>query len=286
MAVNTLAVQGRLSAIVAAPWFRNTITALIIVNAVILGWLTYAAPGSAEARGLAFIDRAITWIFVLEILMKLVVLRLGFFRSGWNWFDLIVVGVSVIPGAEAMSAVRALRVLRVLRLLHIVPMMKQITEALFKALPGMGAILAVLGLVTYVGAVMATMMYSGSTDPEVVALFKDLPASAFTLFQVMTMDGWRNEVVQKVMDAGHPYAWTFFLIFIFLASFAILNLFIALIVEALQAGQEATQVAALKELEEEADEAQDDRREMMDMLNTLSAEIAQLREAMKDTRKS
>ena len=282
MAINTLTASGRLAGVVNAAWFRNAITALIIVNAVILGWLTYAEAGTDLARALAAADRAITWIFFAEIAMKLAVLRLGFFRSGWNWFDLIVVGVSIVPGAEAMSAVRALRVLRVLRLLHIVPMMKQITEALFKALPGMGAILAVLGLVTYVGAVMATMMYSRASDPDVAAMFKDLPASAFTLFQVMTMDGWRNEVVQKVMDAGHPYAWVFFLVFIFLASFAILNLFIALIVEALQAGQEASQAAVLKELEEEAEEAEDERHEMMKMLNALSVEIAQLRKAISD----
>ena len=282
MAINTLTASGRLAGVVNAAWFRNAITALIIVNAVILGWLTYAEAGTDLARALAAADRAITWIFLAEIAMKLAVLRLGFFRSGWNWFDLIVVGVSIVPGAEAMSAVRALRVLRVLRLLHIVPMMKQITEALFKALPGMGAILAVLGLVTYVGAVMATMMYSRASDPDVAAMFKDLPASAFTLFQVMTMDGWRNEVVQKVMDAGHPYAWVFFLVFIFLASFAILNLFIALIVEALQAGQEASQAAVLKELEVEAEEAEDERHEMMKMLNALSVEIAQLRKAISD----
>jgi voltage-gated sodium channel len=260
--------------------FRNLITSLIVVNAIILGWLTYLRQGSELHGALNAIDHAITWIFVVEILLKLAVYRFGFFRSGWNWFDFIVVGVSLIPGAEAFSALRALRVLRVLRLLHIVPMMKQITEALFKALPGMGAILAVLALVTYVASVMATMMYGASTNEEVQALFGDLQSSAFTLFQVMTMDGWRNEVVQKVIDDGHPYAWVFFLTFIFLASFAVLNLFIALIVEALQAGQEAAQEAQIEALEEEAEEAHEEREEMMRLMREMHAELKDMRRAM------
>jgi len=269
--------SGAVRSVVEGAWFRNAITGLIMVNAVILGWLTYAEQGSALHRALDAVDQAITWVFVAEIALKLAVFRLGFFRSGWNWFDFIVVGVSLAPGAEAFSALRALRVLRVLRLLHIVPMMKRITEALFKALPGMGAILAVLALMTYVAAVMATMMYGSSTNEEVQALFGDLPSSALTLFQVMTMDGWRNEVVQKVLDDGHPYAWVFFLTFIFLASFAVLNLFIALIVEALQAGQEAAQEAQLEALEEEAEEAHEEREEIIMLLREMRAELTELR---------
>ncbi|MCI4645551.1 MAG: ion transporter, partial [Hyphomonadaceae bacterium] len=157
--------------------------------------------------------------------------------------------------------------------------LRRIVEALLKALPGMGAILAVLGLLTYVGAVMATNMYGNTDNPEVAQLFGDLQTSAFTLFQVMTMDGWRFEVVQKVIDDGHPYAWVFFLSFIFTASFAVLNLFIALIVEALQAEQEAMQEDQIEKLEEEAEEAHFEREEMMDLLRAMRAEIAELKAA-------
>ncbi|MEL6754328.1 MAG: ion transporter, partial [Pseudomonadota bacterium] len=203
----------------------------------------------------------------------------NFFRSGWNWFDFIVVGVSLAPGGDGLSVLRALRVLRVLRLLHVVPMMRRITEALLKALPGMGAILAVLGLITYVAAVMATNMFGDTDTPEVEQLFGDLPSSALSLFQVMTMDGWRFEVVQKVVDDGHPYAWWFFLVFIFLASFAVLNLFIALIVEALQAEQEALQDEQMDKLEEEAEEAHEEREEILVLLAELRDEIRELKAA-------
>lgn len=265
-------------------WFRNLITTLIIINAVILGVLTYSESlPQSSVRWLELLDRAITYAFAFEILLKLCVYRLTFFRSGWNWFDFIVVGISLVPGGQGFSVLRAMRVLRVLRLLHIVPMMRRITEALLKALPGMGAIVAVLALLTYVYAVMATNMYSNTDNEEVLELFGDLPSSAYSLFQVMTMDGWRFEVVQKIVDDGHPYAPLFFLTFIFIASFAVLNLFIALIVDALAAEQKAA-TEELKEelddLEEEAEQAEEERDEILSLLKSLSAEVAELKSAV------
>ncbi len=277
--VDDTSAHGGLGRAIEHRWFVNSITALIILNAVVLGGLTYRSLPGPVLTALERIDTAITYIFVVEISLKLLAYRLGFFRSGWNWFDFIVVGISLVPGGQGLSILRALRVLRVLRLLHVVPMMKRITEALLKALPGMGAILAVLGLVTYVGAVMATNLF-GQTETEAVQqLFGDLPRSAFSLFQVMTMDGWRFEVVQTVMDDGHPYAWVFFLTFIFLASFAVLNLFIALIVEALQNEQEAIQEEQMERIEDEAEEAHSERKRMIVLLNEIRRELADLRVA-------
>ncbi|WP_439619416.1 ion transporter [Hyphomonas sp.] len=270
------------------PWFRHFITILIVINAVVLGILTYReslSPGLV--RALEVFDIAVTWVFATEILLKLVVYRLQFFKSGWNWFDFVVIGVSMIPGSAAFSVLRAMRVLRVLRLLHIVPVMKRITEALMKALPGMGAIFAVLALVTYVGAVMATNMFGDTSDPDVALLFGDLPKSAYSLFQVMTMDGWRFEVVQKVIDDGNPYAWIFFIIFIFIASFAILNLFIALVVDALASEQKALLEEGLEDIEDEIEEEFEDahaqRDEILKALNAMRAEIAELKQLV-DTR--
>ncbi|MAN47550.1 MAG: ion transporter [Alphaproteobacteria bacterium] len=264
------------------PWFLRTIIALIILNAVILGVLTYHATLPPDLVSvLEFVDQGITYVFAAEILLKLVVYRVQFFRSAWNWFDFIVVGVSLVPGGTAFSVLRALRVLRVLRLLHVVPMMRRITEALMKALPGMGAIFAVLALVTYVAAVMATNMYGNTDNEEVALLFGDLPSSAYSLFQVMTMDGWRFEVVQKVIDDGHPYAWLFFLIFIFIASFAILNLFIALVVDSLAAEQQAILEEGLEDieddLEEELETAELGRSAILQAIQEMRAELADLR---------
>ncbi|MEP0314720.1 MAG: ion transporter [Hyphomonas sp.] len=274
-----------LEGMIERPWFRHLVITLIIVNAVILGVLTYreTLPPSLVVS-LDVIDQAITYVFAIEILLKLFVYRLQFFRGGWNWFDFIVIGVSLIPGSQAFGVLRALRVLRILRLLHIVPMMRRITEALMKALPGMGAIFAVLALITYVAAVMATNMYGNTENEEVTELFGDLPRSAYSLFQVMTMDGWRFEVVQKVIDDGNPYAWMFFLIFIFIASFAILNLFIALIVDSLAAEQQAIIEEGLDELEEELEDelmtAEKGRAAVLTAIQDMRSEIAALRAAV------
>ena len=268
------AIEGRL--------FRYAIITLIILNAIVLGVLTYSAqlePGIVTM--LEKFDRAVTMVFVVEISLKLLVYRGRFFRSGWNWFDFIVIGMSLVPGGQGFSVMRAMRVLRVLRLLHIVPMMRRITEALLKALPGMGAIIAVLALLTYVAAVMATNMFGDTQDPDVAILFGDLPSSAYSLFQVMTMDGWRFEVVQKVVDDGHPYAPLFFLVFIFIASFAVLNLFIALIVDALAENQRTMTGEILDEIDEEIEEgfeeADKERDEIIALLNDLKREIANLK---------
>lgn len=276
--------HSRLETAIEGQLFRNFVTTLIVINAIILGFLTYEKtlnPGLVSSMD--WFDRAVTIIFAIEIALKLAVYRFGFFKSGWNWFDFLVVGISLLPGAEAFSVLRAMRVLRVLRLLHLVPMMRRITEALLKSLPGMGAILAVLALLTYVGAVMATNMFGDTDNPDVLQLFGDLPSSAYSLFQVMTMDGWRFEVVQKVVDDGHPYAPFFFLIFIFVASFAVLNLFIALIVDALAADQRAATEEHLEEIEDELDEEFDDadkeRDEIIALLIDLKKEVAELRAA-------
>ncbi len=276
--------NSRLEQAIESKLFRHFITGLIIVNAVVLGVLTYEDALSTQlVRSLSWFDRAVTIIFAVEIFLKLIVYRFRFFAEGWNWFDFVVVGISLAPGSEAFSVLRAMRVLRVLRLLHVVPMLRRITEALLKSLPGMGAILAVLALLTYVGAVMATNMFGDTDNPEVLELFGDLPKSAYSLFQVMTMDGWRFEVVQKVVDDGHPYAPIFFLIFIFIASFAVLNLFIALIVDALAESQRAQTEHHLEEIDHEIDEAFEEadkeRSEILTRLALLQEDIAAIKNA-------
>ena len=266
---------------------RTTLTTLIVFNAIVLGLLTYRdsfSPGLVTL--LEVLDNAITWFFVAEIALKLYVYRFQFFRDGWNVFDFCVVGISLVPGAGAFTVLRALRVLRVLRLLRFVPMMKRITEALLKSIPGMGAIVAVIILVIYVGAVMATNMYGATSNPEVREMFGTLPDSALTLFQLMTMDGW-SELLDAVTEDGHPFAWVFFIVFIFIGSFAILNLFIALVVEALTNEQKAALDEiqerddsiedTLEQVEEDLEEAETARGEMMKLLKEMRSEIQSLK---------
>lgn len=257
--------------------FSNTVTFLIIANAIVLGVLTYADSLPAGLVSvLAFFDTAVTILFAIEIGLKLIVYRLQFFKLGWNWFDFIVVGISLIPGGSAFSVLRALRVLRVLRLLHVVPTMRRITEALLSALPGMGAILAILGLVFYVSTVMATYLFSGSQNSD---YFTDLGASALAMFEVLTMEGW-NDIMRDLLDE-YPWAWAFFVPFILFTVWAILNLFTAVIVDALQDGAMETMIEQEEKIgaELQAQEAQDviRHKELLGLIAELRAEVQELK---------
>ena len=256
--------QSVLARFVDSAGFRNVITALILINAAILGALTYPLP-EAVATALHVADMAIIGVFVVEIALKLIVQRLRFFKSGWNWFDFTVIVFSLIPDAGAFTVLRALRVLRLFRLFSVIPEMRSVVEALAKAIPGMGAIMLVLGVIFYVAAVMGAKLFSGS-HPE---FFADLGGSAFTLFQVMTLESWSMSVARPVIEQ-HPYAWIFFVGFIVLTSFAVLNLFIAVIVDSMQSKHFDA------ETERQA-EAHDEREHLMDEVKALRTEIAELK---------
>jgi len=264
--------RARLIAIVEAPLFLNSITALILFNAVTLGLEAYPFEASWFSVALPIIDRVIVSIFVLELLIKMVAYRGAFFKSGWNWFDLIVVAISLFPDAGPFTVLRALRIMRVFRLFSVMPEMRKVVEALMRAIPGMSAILAVLALIFYVSAVMATKLF-GASNPE---LFGTLGGSAFTLFQVMTLEGWAMDVARPVM-AAQAFSWIFFVIFIVLTSFAVLNMFIAVIVDSLQSKHFDDE----EERAEKSDaEAQADREMLHEELGSLRSEIAALREAV------
>lgn len=259
------------------PVVRDTIMTLIVINAIVLGVLTYS---EVLPRWLVtilnVIDMAVTFIFVAEILLKLYVYRLKFFKLGWNWFDFIVVGVSMIPGGSAFNVLRALRVLRLLRLLHFIPTMKRITEALLTALPGMGAILAILGLVFYVSVVMATYLFSGSQNTE---NFASLGASALTMFEVLTMEGWNGHM--RDLLGEYPWAWMFFIPFILFTVWAILNLFTAVIVDSLQDSALEKMLDAEEKISDELEvqESHDviRHRELMALIGELRAEVQELK---------
>ncbi|MBL0318433.1 MAG: ion transporter [Alphaproteobacteria bacterium] len=224
---------GKLKAIVEAPWFSKTIMVLIILNAVILGIETYPAIMAEYGDMLKAIDHLILWIFVAELGLRLMVYRLRFFRDPWSIFDTVVVLIAFMPANEAFAVLRAARVLRVLRLISIFPRLRRVIEGLIGAIPGIGSIGAILIIVYYVFAVMATKLY-GIQYPE---WFGSLHGSFFTLFQIMTLEGWAD-IVREIMKT-HPKAWIFFVIYILAATFTVLNLFIAVIVDAMQRKHQA-----------------------------------------------
>jgi voltage-gated sodium channel len=252
--------------------FTVTITTVIVINAITLGLETSPAAMDAAGPILLAIDAAALWIFTIEIALKLWVYRSRFFQDGWNLFDFAIVAIAWLPASGPLAVLRALRIVRVLRLISIVPQMRAVVGALFKALPGMVSIFAVLVLVFYIGAVMATKLY-GAAFPD---WFGSLGASMYSLFQVMTLESWSMGIVRPVMEV-HPGAWLFFVPFIVVTSFTVLNLFIALMVNSMQSLQAETR----ETLRVEAVVAHEERQVLLDRLEALAGEVRQLRESVR-----
>jgi voltage-gated sodium channel len=219
----------RLHDFIERPAVQHGIIGLILLNAVLLG-LETSATVMARAGGLILIlDQLILALFVIELGIRLYVHRLSFWRDPWSLFDFSVVAIALIPASGPFAVLRALRVLRVLRLLSMVPSMRRVVGALLAAIPGLGSIALVLLILYYVFAVIATNLFAIS-HPE---WFGNIGRSLYTLFQVMTLESWSMGIVRPVMET-YPYAWAFFIPFILIATFTILNLFIAIIVSAMQ----------------------------------------------------
>ena len=262
----------RVGAWVTSPGVQRFVIALIVVNAVTLGLETSTAVMAAYGDLLHVADRAILAVFVAEIAAKLFAFGGRFFRDPWNVFDFLVVGVALVPASGPLAVLRTLRVLRVLRLVSTVPRLRMIVEALLHAVPGIGAIAGLLLLIFYVAAVMATGLF-GTDFPD---WFGSLGRSMYTLFQVMTLESWSMGIARPVM-AEYPYAWLFFVPFILIATFTMLNLFIAVIVNTMQ----EMQAQMLKREGEEIESAvHADSARVLEELDALRGELRGLAERL------
>jgi voltage-gated sodium channel len=221
--------RARLEAWLERPRIRNAIIAVIVFNAVLLGLETSDTVMAAVGPLIILLDRICLAIFVVELVLKIVALGARFPRSGWNIFDFIVVAIALTPGAQTLSVLRALRVLRVLRVISSLPSLRRVVEGFVTALPGMGSVFLLMAMVYYIGAVMATGLFGDSFDEW----FGTVGRSAYSLFQIMTLESWSMGIVRPVMKE-YPYAWAFFVPFIMVTTFAVVNLLVGLIVNSMQ----------------------------------------------------
>ena len=217
-----------------AAWLENPktttfIMVVIVVNAITLGLETSSYAMASAGPVIIMIDRICLAIFVAEITAKLVAYRFSFFRNGWNVFDFFIVGIALVPQAGGLSVLRALRILRVFRIISVAPSLRRVVEGFVTALPGMGSVFLLMALIFYIGAVMATKLFA-SAFPD---WFGNLGRSAYSLFQIMTLESWSMGIVRPVMEI-YPYAWVFFVPFIMVTTFAVVNLLVGLIVNSMQ----------------------------------------------------
>jgi len=257
----------KLAAFIESSLVRNTILGVILFNAVILGLETSKAV-MAQAGGLILLlDQICLTIFVAELTAKLIAYRTRFFRDGWNIFDFIIVGISLVPVAQGFSALRALRILRVLRVISVAPRLRRVVEGFVTALPGMASVFLLMTLIFYIAAVMATKLFGDSFGEW----FGTLGRSGYSLFQIMTLESWSMGIVRPVMET-YPLAWIFFVPFIMVTTFAVVNLLVGLIVNSMQDAHQEESVASTDAY----------RVEVNAKLDTLEAKLDALIAARKD----
>jgi len=250
--------RARVRGLVHSERFQNFIIGVIVVNAVVIGFETSPAAMGQFGGLLQTLDQLALAIFVVELGLKLYADGGRFFRSGWNVFDLLIVGIAFVPATQGFAVLRALRILRAMRLISALPSLRKVVEGLLRAVPAMGSVVLLLTLVFYISAVIATKLF-GAAFPE---WFGTLGASLYSLFQIMTLESWSMGIVRPVMEVS-PEAWLFFVPFILVTSFMVLNLFIAIIVTAMTESEEPPAPLPVKELTQE--------------LAALRMEIAELR---------
>lgn len=232
--IDRLAAQGaanwrlNLARWIESPRVVAFIVGVILINAVVLGLETNQDLMSRAGTLLVAIDKVCLAVFIVEIICKLLAFRGLFWRSGWNVFDFVVVAVALVPGAGPWAIIRSLRVLRVLRLLTMIPSLRKVVAAFLHAIPGLGGVLLLMIVFLYTSAVLAVNLF-GKQFPE---WFGTLTGSLFSLFQVLTLEGWAD-MARAIMEV-YPWAPLFFIPFILIATFTVLNLFIGIIVNTMQ----------------------------------------------------
>jgi len=264
----------RVGSWVEKPRVQQGIIALILVNAVTLGLETSPAVMEHIGAALLAVDHFILGVFVVEITAKLYAYGWRFFRDPWNVFDFIIVGIALVPASGPLSVLRALRILRVLRLISMMPRLRFVVESLLHAIPGIASIAGLMVLLYYVFAVMATGLFGGA-HPE---WFGTIGKSMYTLFQIMTLESWSMGIVRPVMET-HPYAWLFFVPFILIATFTILNLFIAIIVDTMQNMHDSTHRQEQAAIEEAV---HDEGSNLGQQMQALREELKELKHLLRE----
>ena len=258
---------------VESQWFHNFVIGVILINGVVLGIETVKGLNTTVLNLLQWIDQLCLLIFVIELLLKLWVYRLSFFKQGWNVFDFLIVAIALVPATDELSILRAFRIFRVLRLVTTVDSIRRVVSGMLIAIPGVGSVGGLLVIFFYIGAVITTTLF-GADFPQ---WFGNLGRSMYTLFQIMTLESWSMGVVRPVMEQ-FPYAWIFFIPFIAVTTFTVLNLFIGIIVDA---------IATVKEQDNSSRHHQLSSKEDIDLIrDDLSALRMQLDDLIRNTEKS
>ena len=253
--------------------FQNAIMILIVLNAIGLGLETNQYIMDQFGKELHLFDNVVLSIFGIEISIKLLNRRLHFFKKGWNIFDFVIVSIALVPSSGPLEVLRTLRIFRAMRLLSVVPSMRKVIQALFLAIPGIFSVGSIIMLIFYVSSVLTTNFFGAEFDEW----FGSIGRSMYSLFQIMTLESWSMGIVRPVMEV-YPWSWIFFVVFILITSFAVLNLFIGIIVDAMQQQSIAEQSAISKKSGVGLTEPNETHRELL----ALRQEVRELKKLFLD----
>lgn len=264
-------IREKLKRLIESSFFQNFIITLIIINSITIGFETSDNIMALVGETLLLIDNIILIIFVIEILLKLYVYQITFFKSGWNIFDFSIIIIALIPTSGGLAILRSLRIFRSLRLVKNLPKLRFIVESLLHSLPSLGWIFVLLALVFYVFAVIGTKLFSS----DFPIWFGNLGGTMFSLFQIMTLEGWA-EIARSVM-IKYPSAILYFIIFILLASYTTLNIFIAIVVNTMSEVQQRVTNMSVDKIEEiiqdEKEELKNDIKNIKELIIILENKI-------------
>lgn len=211
--------------------FEFFIITIIIFSALLIGIRTYDIP-DIYIQILEGLDTGVTIFFAIEITIRFLAEKnkIDFFKNGWNVFDSIVVIVSLIPiqDSEMVILARLIRIFRVLRMISVIPELRILLTSLLKALPQLGYVVLLMFIIFYIYAAIGSTLFA-SINPT---LWGDISISMLTLFRIMTFEDW-TDVMYETMQV-YSFSWLFYLSFIFLTTFAFLNMVIGIVVNVME----------------------------------------------------
>jgi len=265
--------RSKVARLVLTPLFQRVVIGLIVLNAITLGLETSTSVMAAAGDALHALDALLLYLFTAELLLRIYAFRGRFFRDPWGIFDFVVVSIAWFPASGPLSVLRALRVLRLLRLATAVPSMRRVINGMFSALPGGASVAGVLFIMYYVAAIIGVNLFSETVPQH----FGDIGTTFFTLFKMMTLEGWPD--IATVVMEKHPDAWIFFVVFIIFTTFTTLNLLFGIIVDAME---KAKEVEVREEMAEQGVEISGTSNEMR--IATMEEDVKQIKAMVTEMR--
>jgi voltage-gated sodium channel len=261
--------------------FQAFIFAVIVFNAIVLGLETYGGIEDDAGDLLATLNDACLGIFLVEL-----VIRVGaygrrpqdFFRDGWNVFDFVVITAAFVPGLrQNATLLRLVRLLRIVRLVSVLPELRVLIAGMTRALPPIGSMAVLAILFLYVYGMLGWILFGDELPDQ----WGDIGQAMLTLFTVLTLEGW-NEVMAAAQEVN-PWSWVFFVSFVLIASLLLINILIAIIINAMEEAREAEYQLEIDELRRQAEERGEEFDEMLETaqrIATLKRAIDELEESL------